>query len=646
MKKFHVCFYWFVFALTCWLGGIGYLIRCLAASKSPEGILPVINVQIVMPTSNTMILTWAGQTSIKYQVQWSTNLASANWTNLSEPILATNNSPMTVQDKVVSPQRFYRVIDLGLSLSGWVQDIQGPVSGAIVRVQGTKLETFTDSEGRFIINGLRRIEPITVSTWQNAYYCAFQEKVVPGTANIRINLRKYQTNDNPKYVWIPPVGENSCASCKGEVTQVWLDNDAHARSATNPRFLTMYRGSDVAGNQSPLTRYVYNRDYGMLPLRPDPNQPYYGPGYKLDFPNTAGNCGACHLPGVAVDAPYETVPKEEAGANAYGIHCDFCHKIADVVLDPKSNMPWPNRPGVLSFDVRRPFPEDPERYQLFFGTFDDDNVPAEDTNLPLIRQSRYCAPCHFGVFWNTTVYNSYGEWLASPYSNPAYSGARTCQQCHMPSPTLYQGKPITNVASGKGGIERDPTTIHAHTFPGAASEELLRKALTMTATAEQAPTGLVVNVSLTNDQTGHHVPSDSPLRHMILMVSATTTNGTALKQLDGPILPEWCGKGDPALQNYAGLPGKAYAKILEELWTEISPSGAYWNPTRVLSDNRLAAFATDATQFRFAIPEQADVKVEIKLLFRRAFKALMDQKRMKVPDIIMAEKAFKIQLKP
>ena len=34
-------------------------------------------------------------------------------------------------------------------------------------------------------------------------------------------------------------------------------------------------------------------------LLPDLSRPYYGPGYKLDFPNTAGNCGTCHIPGAA-----------------------------------------------------------------------------------------------------------------------------------------------------------------------------------------------------------------------------------------------------------------------------------------------------------------------------------------------------------
>jgi len=453
---------------------------------------------------------------------------------------------------------------------------------------------------------------------------------------IELVLRRIQTTDNPDYVWVPPLGENSCYSCKPGVTQVWLDNDAHGRSANNARFLTMYNGTDVLGNQSPPTRFGYNRDYGRFPLRPDPDQPYFGPGYKLDFFETAGNCAACHTPGPAIEAPYGIDPNTVSGTDAYGIHCDFCHKIADVRLNPETGLPYPNMPGVLSMDIRRPFPEDEDRYQLFFGTFDDDNVPMEDAYLPLIETSQWCAPCHFGVFWDTVVYNSFGEWLDSPYSNP--QTGKTCQQCHMPAPTVLEGEPLANVAPGKGGVQRDPMTIHAHTFPGAASEELLQNAVSMEVNAERSGGRLLVKVNITNDQTGHHVPTDSPLRQLILVVQASDAQGETLPLIDGPTLPEWCGIGDPAKGYYAGLPGTAHARILQELWTEISPSGAYWNPTRVLSDNRLAALATDTTQYLFdASQSVSPVSVEARLLFRRAFIELMEQKGWDVPDILMEE---------
>jgi hypothetical protein len=65
-----------------------------------------------------------------------------------------------------------------------------------------------------------------------------------------------------------------------------------------------------------------------------------------------------------------------------------------------------------------------------------------------------------------------------------------------------------------------------------------------------------------------------------------------------------------------------------ELWTKTSPTGAYWNPTRVVSDNRIPTFGADTSTY---------VSVTITLLFRRAFKALMDQKGWEVPDILMEQ---------
>jgi hypothetical protein len=70
--------------------------------------------------------------------------------------------------------------------------------------------------------------------------------------------------------------------------------------------------------------------------------------------------------------------------------------------------------------------------------------------------------------------------------------------------------------------------------------------------------------------------------------------------------------------------------VLEELWTQISPSAAYWNPTRIVSDNRLAAFATDSSTYTFAAPERGEVRVEVTLLFRRAFIELMEQQTVRL----------------
>ncbi len=113
--------------------------------------------------------------------------------------------------------------------------------------------------------------------------------------------------------------------------------------------------------------------------------------------------------------------------------------------------------------------------------------------------------------------------------------------------------------------------------------------------------------------------------------------GTPLKQLDGPTVPEWGGVGDPADGYYAGLPGKGFAKILQELWTEVSPTGAYWNLTQIVSDNRLAPFQPDVSVYTFALPNKGEAEVTVTLLYRRAFRLLADQKGWDITDIVMAQ---------
>jgi hypothetical protein len=125
---------------------------------------------------------------------------------------------------------------------------------------------------------------------------------------------------------------------------------------------------------------------------------------------------------------------------------------------------------------------------------------------------------------------------------------------------------------------------------------------------------------------------------MILLVQAYDANGLQLTLEDGAIIPDYGGIGKPEEGYYAGLPGKIYAKILTELWTEVSPSGAYWNPVRIASDNRLSAMEADTSTFSFASPAGVNFSVSVKLLYRRAFIELMDQKGWDVPDILMVEK--------
>ncbi len=531
--------------------------------------------------------------------------------------------------KVTNPDRI---------ISGTVRDDKGPVSEALVRIPTTEYNALTGSDGRFQLEVPEAFSgPVRLTAWAKGYYIAGPVEAAPGIKEVMISIHRHGKWDNHEYKWVSSSksagsGENQeCSEChfRGEKilgpalpVDEWL-KDAHSQSARNPIFLAFQTGKDISGRRSQSTRYRLSASYRLVPLPPDPDKPWYGPGYSLNNPNNPGNCGACHIPVAAVNAPYNVRPAWVKGIEAEGINCDFCHKIYDVHLDPRTGLPFPDKPGVLSYEFRRPF----DKHQFFAGPLDD-IAPGEDTYSGLQKDSRFCAPCHFGVFEGTVVYDSFGEWLRSPYSRK--DTGKTCQDCHMPhSGAEYFALPE------KGGLKRDPDTIVSHRMPGARDIDLLHNAVSLKVKAERTHGGIRVKTKVSNDFTGHDVPTDTPLRHLILVVRAYGSNNSELPLKDGPVLPEWCGAGDPADGCYAGLPGKVYIKLLKEKETGISPTAAYWRPTNIVMDSRLAPFKSDEGEFLFTGPGSGDVRIVSVLIYRRAFKKLLDLKEIKEPDIIM-----------
>jgi hypothetical protein len=139
-----------------------------------------------------------------------------------------------------------------------------------------------------------------------------------------------------------------------------------------------------------------------------------------------------------------------------------------------------------------------------------------------------------------------------------------------------------------------------------------------------------VEVSITNDNVGHDIPTDSPIRSMILVVEALDENGNVLSLTEGPVNPAYSG-------NFGGLPGKTFAKILKDEWTGETPTGAYWRPVNLVEDTRLAALATDVTRYSFAASTKGAATIKVRLLFRRAFQLLAEQKGWNDADIVMEE---------
>jgi hypothetical protein len=538
------------------------------------------------------------------------------------------------------------------TLPGVVADANGPVAGATVRVQLTENYTTTAADGSFSLGGVSATQPVTVTAWAKGYYIGWSQ-AAPDAGPITITLRPHYTGDNVQYAWYSFEGVDgsaSCGLCHTAYTE-W-QADTHGQAAVNHRFLTMYAGTDVNGNKNSSMP----RDNLGKPLPPDLTQPYYGPGFKADFPDRAGNCAACHAPlasklepantcgwagchssttaALSEEVPDGVSPQFLSGDAAEGISCEFCHKVGEVFLIPETGLPHPDQPGIMSMRLFRPTEGD----DLFFGTFDDVTRPA-DSYLPLLEESAFCAPCHYGVFDGVAgdmtvadgvvIYNSYGEWLDSPYSDP--ETGRTCQDCHMATVDYDHF-----VFPERGGLPRDPQRIHNHKMLGVTDEVLLQNSVTMTTTARLEGDRVRVEVSITNDKTGHHVPTDSPLRHLILIVQATDAMSNVLTLQDGPQLPEWTG-------NYAGQPGQGFAQILEDEWTGESPTGAFWRPIRVKSDNRLAALATDVSRYTFTAPGSGPITIEARLIFRRAYQQLMAWKGWTDPDILMEAETVTVE---
>jgi subtilase family serine protease len=63
----------------------------------------------IAKTVSAINLSWNTATGLDYQVQYKTNLLQANWSNLTVPITATNNT-LTISDNLLSSQRFYRLL--------------------------------------------------------------------------------------------------------------------------------------------------------------------------------------------------------------------------------------------------------------------------------------------------------------------------------------------------------------------------------------------------------------------------------------------------------------------------------------------------------------------------------------------------------
>jgi hypothetical protein len=164
--------------------------------------------------------------------------------------------------------------------------------------------------------------------------------------------------------------------------------------------------------------------------------------------------------------------------------------------------------------------------------------------------------------------------------------------------------------------------------------DLLRNTARIDITARKEDGRINVAVSVLSVGVGHNFPTDSPLRHLILLVEARDRNNTLLAQVDGSTIPLWGGTGNTA-DDYAGRPGEIYANILKDKDTSQMPTIAYWNPTVPAwgdSDTRLKPGVAAESAYSFAVPSNGAATITARLIYRYAFIDIIRQKSWPMRD--------------
>jgi hypothetical protein len=471
------------------------------------------------------------------------------------------------------------------TLEGEVRDDHGPVAAARVRYKGTAISTVTDAAGRFQLP--RRRPGGRLTAWKEGYFIAGAEA---DASPLVLHLHPLPAEDFEDYAWVDPspdpAGAHNCANCHGAIYREWRAS-GHSRSASGRRFRNLYEGTDWQG-------------------RP-------GVGWSLlaDYPDAAGVCTACHAPTVPFSEPAYFDLRQVKGVPAEGVHCDYCHKVADAPTDNLGRTH--GRFGLL---LRRP-----RQGQLFFGPLDDVDR-GEDVFAALYRESRYCASCHEGTVLGVPAYTTWSEWLESP----ARRQGKQCQTCHMtPSGSL------TNIAPGKGGIERDPQTLGNHRFFAGSQADMLRRCLVLQVELRRQENQVQAEVEVRAEDVGHRVPTGFPDRQVVLVVEGLDASGQRGLPAEGPQLEAAMG---PAL---AGRAGRLYVKLLSD--SHGRRPVPFWRARTEVNDSRLRPGQPDRSSYRFPA-ETAQVRV--RLLHRKFWQQTADDKGWPGNDLVIFDQLMPV----
>ena len=271
-----------------------------------------------------------------------------------------------------------------------------------------------------------------------------------------------------------------------------------------------------------------------------------------------------------------------------GVSCDYCHTITRMGLPTdRAQIAFPemyNQYYGLSYEHRFG--------QQKFGPIAEGPTSGHTRGYSAVfSQSVFCAPCHQEVNgYGVVVQDTYNEWLKSDYSHPG-SSYKTCQDCHMPTVSSLGMAPVPPSKHGP-----DRPDAHMHDLRG-TTPAMLQTAAELALNVEKEGGTVKATVDVTNNGTGHMLPTGLPYHQVVLVVRGLDADGDVFFE-DVKIYEKRLGR---SLDYRAEIP--------------------YWEADYVQYDNRIAPGETVTEHYEFdASDVTGSVFVTAQLFYRRASK--------------------------
>jgi Cytochrome c554 and c-prime len=524
------------------------------------------------------------------------------------------------------------------TMQGRVMSVYGPVQNARVRIPGDAKYTLTNRQGQYMLQPAHvHFQGVKITAgkegWFNNAQFAGPLDRVPD-----IYLNPIYLNDHPDYRFISPV---TCSRCHTTLTRYW-DQSKMAHTTSNPKVLDMYYGTDAFQHHD------------------------VGPGYRLDNPNSNGNCAVCHAPSAVASSPWSQDLKsvlQSPRTEWDGISCDYCHKIDKVFADNTK----PSRMAPIFERQSSPIGNS----ILVFGPYDDVVVPPMAASYSSVfNKGEFCAVCHGhfkplgkGKIWDHSKIYSASEWKGFGLKDDTVLPIQTtfqewknwqdglarddpnkgkkCQDCHMSwrkEMLPYDNYVVDGAARNMWGTYRSPENIHPHHFDGGTQTQL-KTALSMEIDGKTTGKKVDIHVYITNTNGGHWVPTGETMRSIMLVLNVVDSKGKPLKMVKGERLPKWTGKGKIEAGNYAGLPGSVFARVLKDDKGHLNVP--FWRATGIASDTRIRPKTTVTLSYEFLLENPEDEPTaKAKLIYRPVIRPWVKSKKWPAKDILITSRVW------